>query len=181
MLALNVGTGFGAASLIPSGDSWVPCGCEPGHMTLGAIDAEQLAVIEGIPTIEDLLSGRGVKVLYARVARRLGAAPRQDWSGADIFKNATGDTIAAETLRQFTLLLGRIAGDLALATGAWGGVYLCGSVIDGWAEVADIGLFREQFERKGPMSERMRDMYCGIIIPDDAPLVGLAHLDMDKA
>jgi glucokinase len=178
MLALNVGTGFGAASLVPAGSGWVACGCEPGHMALGAIDAEQLAVIEGIPTVEDLLSGRGVKALYTRVARLHGAEPRADWTGADVFRNARQDTVAAETVHQFTLLLGRIAGDLALATGAWGGVYLCGSVIDGWAEAADISLFREQFERKGAMSDRMPGVYTGIILPDDAPLIGLMHFEM---
>jgi glucokinase len=178
MLALNVGTGFGAASLVPAGSGWVACGCEPGHMALGAIDAEQLAVIEGIPTVEDLLSGRGVKALYTRVAKGHGAEPHTEWTGADVFRNARQDRVAAETVRHFTLLLGRIAGDLVLAAGAWGGVYLCGSVIDGWAEAADIGLFREQFERKGAMSDRMPGVYSGIVIPDDAPLIGLMHLDM---
>jgi glucokinase len=175
MLALNVGTGFGAAALIPAGDGWVTSGCEPGHMALGAIDAEQLAIIEGIPTVEDALSGRGVKALYTRVAKHQGAAAREDWSSADIFRNARSDAAAAETMRHFSLLLGRVAGDLALASGAWSGVYLCGSVVDGWAEVGDIALFREQFEHKGLMTERMRDVYSGIIIPDDAPLIGLSH------
>jgi len=179
MLALNVGTGFGAAALVPAGEGWIANGCEPGHMTLGAVDVEQLAVIEGIPTVEDLLSGRGVKELYARVARLKRAEPRQDWSGADIFRNAPMDAVAAETVRHFTLLLGRIAGDLALATGAWGGVYLCGSVVDGWAEVGDVAQFREAFEAKGPMSDRMPGVFSGIIIPDDAPLIGLAHLGGD--
>jgi glucokinase len=178
MLALNVGTGFGAAALVPAGSGWVACGCEPGHMALGAIDAEQLAVIEGIPTVEDLLSGRGVKALYALVARRHEVELRAEWTGADVFRNAGQDAMAADTVRHFSLLLGRIAGDLVLATGAWGGVYLCGSVIDGWAEAADIGLFREQFERKGAMSNRMPGVYSGIIIPDDAPLIGLTHFDM---
>jgi glucokinase len=178
MLALNVGTGFGAAALVPAGSGWVAAGCEPGHMAIGAIDAEQLAIIDGIPTVEDLLSGRGVKALYAQVAKRQRAPAREDWSGADIFRNARSDAVAAETLRYFSLLLGRVAGDLALATGAWGGVYLCGSVVDGWAEVGDVALFREQFERKGLMTERMRAVYSGIIIPDDAPLIGVSHLSL---
>jgi glucokinase len=180
MLALNVGTGFGAAALVPAGGGrWVPSGGEPGHMAIGAIDAEQLSIIEGIPTVEDLLSGRGVKALYARVARHAGAAAREDWSSADVFKNAGNDAVAADTVRYFSLLLGRIAGDVALATGAWGGVYLFGSVVDGWAEVADIAQFRQEFERKGLMTERMHGVFSGIIIPDDAPLIGLMHLDVE--
>jgi len=181
MLALNVGTGFGATPLVPAQGGWVTGGCEPGHMAIGAIDAEQLAIIEGVPTVEDLLSGRGVKALYARVAKRHGAAARTDWSGADIFKNAGADTLAAETVGHFTRLLGRIAGDLALASGAWGGVYLCGSVVDGWAEVGDIAEFRAVFESKGVMTERMRGVYSGIIIPDEVPLIGLMHLVLEES
>jgi glucokinase len=178
MLALNVGTGFGAASVVPAGEGWVSSGSEPGHMALGALDADQLRVVEPGTTVEDLMSGRGVRTLYRRLAARKGVAANESWTSADIFQNASADPIASETVHCFSKLLGRVAGDLVLASGAWGGVYLCGSVVDGWAEVADIAEFREPFERKGLMSERMRGVYSGIIKPDEVPLIGLTHLNV---
>ena len=176
MLALNVGTGFGAATAVPVRSGWISLGCEPGHMALGAVDAEQLRVLEAIPTVEEALSGRGVLALYRHIAARRGAPMPEGKSGADIFTSAARDPIAAETAEVFSRLLGRVAGDLVLATGAWGGVYLCGSVVLGWAKVGDLGVFRETFESKGPMTELMRGIYSGIIERDDINLFGLAVL-----
>jgi glucokinase len=182
MHALNVGTGFGATAVIPSRDGWVTCGSEPGHMTLGAIDADELGLIDegGHGSVEDLLSGRGVLTLYSRIASRRGAGQLAGLCGSEIFTRAHADPIAAETLRCFTRLLGRVAGDLVLASGAWGGVYLCGSVAQGWAAIADIDEFREHFERKSVMSERMRGVFSGVIKPDDTPLVGLTYVPMGR-
>ena len=53
-----------------------------------------------------------------------------------MFALAAGDAAAARTVEMFTAVLGRIAGDLTLATCAWGGVYLCGSVATAWAAIA---------------------------------------------
>jgi glucokinase len=178
MLALNVGTGFGAAAAVPSADGWTNCGCEPGHMSLGALNADELSVIEGFASVEHLLSGRGVQALYSRLATRSGVNLGGVRSGAEIFANAGSDAIAAETVHYFSRLLGRVAGDLALATGAWGGVYLCGSVVQGWEAVADTGEFREAFEAKGVMTDRMRSIYTGVIEMEDIPLFGLTHLEV---
>ena len=178
MLALNVGTGFGAASATPAKGGWVSCGCEPGHMTLGAVDADELSVVEGFPSVEHLLSGRGVQALYGRLAARSGADENGPRSGAEIFASAGSDPVAAETVHYFSRLLGRVAGDLVLATGAWGGVYLCGSVVQGWEVVADIGEFRASFEAKSVMTDRMRSVYSGVIEMEDISLFGLTHVDV---
>lgn len=175
MLAVNIGTGFGAAAAIPFRGGWVACASEPGHMTLGAADAGELALIEGFESVEHLLSGRGVVELYARLARRRGGAAEMAQSAA-IFAGASADQAAAETTRHVSALLGRIAGDLVLAAGAWGGVYLCGSVAQGWAAAADPAPFRAAFERKGAMSARMRGVYSGLILREDVALFGLTHL-----
>jgi len=50
MIAVNVGTGFGAAVAIPAQGSWHPLATEPGHVRL-----------YGDPgTVEDVLSGPGL-------------------------------------------------------------------------------------------------------------------------
>jgi glucokinase len=174
MLALNVGTGFGAASILPVGGGWVPCPGEPGHMSLAAVDSEELELIRGARCVESLLSGRGVSRIYGRLAGDDAAT----LSGAEIFSRVGTDPIAAETVRRFSLLLGRIAGDLTVAAAAWGGVYLCGSVIAGWAKAGGTAFFREPFEDKGAMTPHMRDAYSGIILRDDIALVGLTYLSL---
>jgi glucokinase len=57
MIAVNVGTGFGAAVAVPVGrDDWHPLATEPGHMLLP----------DGRTTVEDVLSGPGLAALRQR-------------------------------------------------------------------------------------------------------------------
>jgi glucokinase len=175
MLALNVGTGFGPATVIPIGGEWVSHPGEPGHMALGALDSDELERMGDARTVEDILSGHGVPLLFQTIARQSGRAEMAAMSSAEIFANAGQDELAAETLRAFSRFLGRIAGDLVLAGAAWGGVYLCGSVAIGWAEAGGGRYFRGPFEDKGPMTGRMRQIYSGILTRDDVGLLGLTH------
>jgi glucokinase len=181
MLALNVGTGFGAAAAIPVGHGWFANPGEPGHMTLGACNSAETEILAGIPRVEEALSGRGIRQIYANIARRAGRTPDVDLSAADIFAMSTEDEIAAETLRQSAMLLGRVAGDIVLAVAAWGGIYLCGSVVNGLAKAGGGKYFRKPFEDKGPMSRIMENVYSGLITCDDVALLGLTHLPVDGA
>lgn len=177
MLALNVGTGFGAAAIFRMGDRWVTCPSEAGHMSLGAQNEAELALLaKGDSSkfmVEDALSGQGLVTLYRKQCYRQGteivAATAQE-----VFARAASNAAAEKLLRQFTIWLGRVAGDLALASAAWGGVFLTGGVIQGWCSVASSRLFRANFEAGGKMQERLRRTYTGVITRDDVSLLGLA-------
>jgi glucokinase len=175
MIAVNVGTGFGAASVIWRGGRWYTCPSEAGHMTLGEVEA--IANLPPEATVEDVLSGKGVAQLYDRLAsHRAGTSQRP----ADVFPAARDDPAAARTVDVFTIVLGRIAGNLALATCAWGGVYLSGSVALAWSEIADIGRFRAEFIRKGPMRARMQNVPTAVIRHGIASLYGLAMMPIAR-
>ena len=171
MLAVNVGTGFGAASAIWRDGRWYTCPSEAGHMTLGHV--AMLPALPADASVEDVLSGSGLARLHARLAGGQADSAQQ---AADVFAVAGRDAAAARTVELFTTILGRIAGDLALATCAWGGVYLCGSVATAWSAIADIGRFRAEFIRKGPMRTRMQNIPTAVIRRDSAPLYGLAMM-----
>lgn len=179
MIAVNVGTGFGAATAIPAGAGWITNPGEPGHMTLGALDTGQLELLRDAGSVEEMLSGRGVTRLYRCIAERMGAEIDPSLDAAQIFALAKDDATASETLRIFSILLGRVAGDLALAAAAWGGVYLCGSVVQGWAAAGGTERFRPAFEAKGPMRGFMEKVYTGILTRDDTALLGLTHLPIE--
>lgn len=172
MLAVNVGTGFGAASVIRRDGRWYTCPSEAGHMTLGHIDAS--AALPAEASVEDVLSGSGLTRLYERLA---GGRCQQ---ASDVFAAAREHGAAADAVTLFTDILGRIAGDLALATCAWGGVYLCGSVATAWAGNADIERFRTEFTRKGPMRPRMLKVPTAVIRRDIAALYGLAMMPISR-
>ncbi|HSM19364.1 MAG TPA: ROK family protein [Hyphomicrobiales bacterium] len=182
MLALNVGTGFNAATVIPVHGRWFTCPSEAGHMSFAAQGEAERALLGGgdtaAVTVEDALSGDGLMRIYRAACRSLGSEP----AAADsqkVFAGAGIDAAATETLRLFTIWLGQVARDLALATAAWGGVYLTGGVVHGWCAVASASLFRASFESSDKMRERLLATPTAAIIRDDAALVGLAHAPLD--
>lgn len=169
MLAVNVGTGFGASSAIWRDGRWYTCPSEAGHMTL--TELAMLPALDAGASVEDVLSGDGL----ARLHERLSGGRSQQAS--DVFAEAARKYgAAADAVALFTDILGRIAGDLALATCAWGGVYFSGSVATAWAGIADIGRFRAAFTRKGPMQARMLKVPTAVIRRDNAALYGLAMM-----
>ena len=172
MLAVNVGTGFGASSVIWRDGRWYTCPSEAGHMTLGHV--EPMAALPAGASVEDVLSGSGLARLYERLA---GGRSQQ---ASDVFAEAAREGAAADAVALFTHILGRVAGDLALATCAWGGVYLCGSVATAWAGMADIERFRAEFTRKGPMRPRMLKVPTAVIRRDIAALYGLAMMPISR-
>lgn len=166
-LAINVGTGFGASLLAPAGGGWHAIACEPGHMTL----------LDGLPaagfdvrlsaTVEDLISGKTLNdpVASARYWNRPLPA-----SGRDAF----GPQDSASFVTDFSALLGHVCGNLVLACGAWGGVYLIGSVAKQWCAHADVKAFLAGFQLKGPMTSRMSRVPVYEICAPHPALTGLA-------
>jgi glucokinase len=90
---------------------------------------------------------------------------------------AASDPAAALTAQVFSQLLGRVGGDLVLATAAWDGAFLCGSVARAWLEVADITAFRAAFEDKGPMRARMARVPIFVINTPEPALLGLTYAE----
>lgn len=169
MIAVNVGTGFGAAAVIWRDERWYTCPSESGHMTLGSVEG---LALPSDTSVEDVLSGNGLARLRERLAGQAGNAAR----ASDVFAEAGRDPVAARTVTLFAAILARVAGNLTLATCAWGGVYLCGSVATAWAAIADVERFRGEFTRKGPMHARMREVPTAVIRRDIVALYGLAMM-----
>jgi glucokinase len=148
-LAVNLGTGFGAACCVSDDDRALALATEAGHMSFPALEDPQREQLHWAHRIEDLLSGGGL----ARLREQIGTAQ-------------------ADTL--ISAVLGRICGDLVLATGAWGGVYLCGGAMLGLAATLDRPGFLHAFSDKGPMSARMRGVGVALLEVADPALRGLA-------
>ena len=138
-------------------------------MTLGSVEG---LALPPDTSVEDVLSGSGLAQLRERLAGQAGNTAR----ASDVFAEAGVDPGAARTVEAFTAVLGRIAGDLTLATCAWGGVYLCGSVATAWSSIGDIERFRAEFTRKGPMRGRMLEVPTAVIRRDIVALYGLAMM-----
>jgi glucokinase len=175
MLAVNVGTGFGAASVIHRDGRWYTCPSEAGHMTLAGVEA--LAALSNNASVETLLSGSGLAWLHEQLAKDRHSRARD---AASVLAQSRDDTDAARAVGVFTDILAHIAGDLVLATCAWGGVYLCGSVAIAWSAIADTERFRAEFVRKGLMHDRMLRVPTAVIRNDNVALFGLAMMPLTR-
>ncbi len=154
-LAFNVGTGFGAAVALKAGGRWTALGGEAGHMRFAWTTAEEAALAGEATVYEDLLSGRG----YRRLTRLV--------------------PDPAARRRVFSELIGRVAGDLVAATGAWGGVYFCGGVLDAWADYVDFARLAARFDDKGPMRPRVEATPMFRLTASAPALTGLAHASLE--
>jgi glucokinase len=163
-IAVNAGTGFGAAAAVSAGDAWAIVAGEPGHMALPD-------PVFGVATVEEALSGEGVARLYR--ARGGGGAA----TAAEVIARAGGgaDPVASGVVDDLVRLLGRVTGDLVLATGAWGGAWLTGSVAHGLLAAGRLSLMREALEAKGAMAARMRHVPVHRLTLADPALLGLSH------
>lgn len=186
MIVLGPGTGLGVAGFIPGHGPDVGPGAglaiptEGGHAGLAAETADEDAVIAALRTLtgragaEEALSGRGLEHLHAILARRRGASlPSRD---AAAVVAATDCPVARQSVRMFLDFLAGFAGDLALAWGARGGVFLSGGILPRLLDRLDPAAFRARFEAKSPMQDFMRDIPLAIVTHKAPAFLGLAAI-----
>lgn len=182
MVAVNVGTGFGAATAIPTTGGWLACPSEAGHMSLATADAQEAELLAAIAagrmaTLEDVLCGAGIRALYGILSGRSDAPV----TAGEVFMRFGEDPAARRTVELISRWLGRATGDLVLATAAWGGAFLLGGVVSGWQSFCDHDAFRAAFSDKGKMRERMSGVFTGVITRRDVALLGLANARLESS
>ncbi len=176
VLIANIGTGFGAATLIRTGGGWASCPSEAGHMSLTFPGWDDKPLDRKFNSVEDVLSGRGLCNLHAAL---VDVTPTD--SAADIFAKANADPRYSATLRLFTQITGNVLGNLVLAVAAWDGVFLCGSVARGLTRVVDLVIFRQAFEGTGRMSSWLKRVPISLLTDEYPALTGLAVLPLSEA
>lgn len=180
-LVIGMGTGFNCAPVYETpGGRYVPP-AEAGHVTLPMRSEEDFALghdletVHGFPSVEEVLSGRGLKNLYQWHARRAGA-PRELTSGQILEAARAGDDpVAQATLATFVRLFGSVTGNLALIHLPFGGIYLIGGMaraVTPWLGSMGYG---EALRDKGRFAGFMRNFPVHVVDDDYAALTGCAH------
>jgi glucokinase len=174
LLACGPGTGFGVAALIHATPTPSVLASEAGHMMLGpAVDETEIfAHLYGPKplVVENILSGPGI----ARLHRALtGQALTSD----QVITNARArHEEALRTVEAFLRILGRVAGDLALAFDARGGVYIAGGVGRALAPLFTTSPFRKAFEDHQTYGERLAAIPTYAIVHPSSELLGVLIL-----
>lgn len=181
MLAIGPGTGLGMAALVPAAPLFHVVAGEGGHATLAAPDglAERvLAALRarfGHASAERALSGPGLTALYWALAKgRRKALPLPQPADVARLAETRADPVAIAAATLFSKLLGGYCGDMVLAFGALGGVYLVGGVVPGLGRAFDARAFRSAFEDKGRYRDYLARVPVWVVARSDLGLKGLA-------
>lgn len=180
-VVLGPGTGLGVAGLASSPSGWVAVASEGGHMSFPCENQEELAIVDrmredgGHVSFERLISGPGLARLYEVLGSMKGQEV-EPLPVPDIVKRALAkdDALAEEALGLFVNWLGRFAGDVALAYGARGGIYVGGGIVPRILDLMKDGTFRTAFLSKGRLASFLEQIPVYVIRAHDAGLRGAA-------
>ena len=180
---LGPGTGLGVAALIEASGRHTPVSSEFCHAGFGPANAEEEAIwphlerAHGRVTTESVACGAGLARVYrARLLARGDTPTHED--PADVVSAALADRNGdeAEGVRLYWRIIGRLAGDIAIAFVARGGVTLAGGVLPRIIDLLDDAAFREAFEDKAPVDALARAIPTRLVTRVDSVLVGMAAI-----
>jgi glucokinase len=181
ILVLGPGTGLGVACLVPApGGQPLVITTEAGHMHASSWSPRTDAIIEFLRgrharvSWERMISGRGLENLLVAVAAVDGLDVPQR-TAAEITQTALDGTCPASqaTVDLFFALLGECAGNLALAFGARGGVYIAGGIVPRFVKDLEASAFRQRFDDKGRLSPYLKAIPCWLITHPNTAFLGL--------
>jgi glucokinase len=188
---IAAGTGLGEAGLYWDGERHHPFPSEGGHSDFSPSTPLEFGLYQSLQKAhqqvswEDLVSGPGLEAIYdylqkqhhqstpdwlSKQMEKIGKAPAISDAGLD-----ETDPVCHESLKLFTRLYAREAGNHALKIMATGGVYLGGGIAPRILPMLQQDFFMETFVAKGPMRKIMQAMPVKVILNDKTALLGAAN------
>lgn len=183
------GTGFGVSALARDAHGReMALPSEGGHACFAPGDEVEDEVLRILRrrydrvSIERLICGPGLLNLHRALAEIDGRETHID-DPAQITAQALEDPTSpcGATLARFCAMLGAVAGDIALTTGARGGVYIAGGIVPRILPFIQASPFRRRFERKGRFQDYMAAIPTKVILHKHAALLGAARVAFAEA
>lgn len=180
---LGPGTGLGLGLLVPCDGGIKVIATEGGHAGFAPRTVEEVAVGRyiadeyGYVSWERLLSGRGL----VNIHRALCSIEGRTWPGIrpeEITAEALADanSLSHRVVMLFCAALGAYAGDVAVLTGARGGIYLGGGILPRIKTLLVDSPFEARRTRRGPMTRYAEAIPVRLILSDAAALMGAAAI-----
>lgn len=187
---VGAGTGLGEGFLLWDGTHHRVVPSEGGHAGFAARDERQFALAQylrkahGHASWERVLSGPGLVDTYrflassgaASESEAVKAAMAREDPAAVVTRFGLGgsDALCAATLDLFVDAFGALAGDLALAFVATGGVYLAGGIAPRLVDRLGDGRFLRAFCDKGRKAAFLARVPVHVVLSPDVGLLGAA-------
>lgn len=176
-LVIGAGTGLGMAVLVRHEAAWRVLPGEGGHIGFSPLDEDQDRVFQalrreyGRVTAERVVSGPGLTNIH----RILSGATLD---AAEIARRATreADEAALSSLNLFLTAYGAVAGDMAMAVLARGGVYLAGGIAAKLLPILAASPFLAAFNAKAEHAALAKQMPVAVVTDPALGLRGAARL-----
>lgn len=185
---LGPGTGLGVGALILRDGNAIALATEGGHVGFAPGTSEEIEILRrlaaryGHVSNERLASGGGLVNLHCALAEIADHPCDSAMQPADITARAdAGDAHCRHTIELFCAIFGSIAADMALALGAWDGVYLGGGLVPRLLPALQRSGFRRRFEDKGRYAESLAKVPTLAIVHPQPGLLGTAAIACDAA
>jgi glucokinase len=195
---LGAGTGLGEAFLIwsTSDNRYEVVPSEGGHMDFAPRTPLEVGLLQflgnkyGRVSCERVLSGRGLVDVFSFLSQEPGcralirpettaalAQPSEARDPAAVISErglSGADPVCEMALAVFCSVLGAVAGNLALAILATGGVFVVGGIAPRVLPYLQKGGFREAFERKGRLHTLLERVPAFVVTHRQVGLLGAA-------
>ncbi len=189
---LSAGTGLGVGILSWDGVRYVPSPSEGGHVEFGPrnqLEIELLAYLQerfDHVSYERILSGQGLFHIYQFLRDRKRAGREPQWLSerirrgdpAAVISEAAKEgrsSLCTRALDLFVSVYGAAAGNLALFSLAFGGVYIGGGIAPKIIWKLRDGTFMAAFKDKGRLSDIVSRIPVKVIMNEKAALLGAAY------
>jgi glucokinase len=178
---IGPGTGLGVAQLVRRAGSYEVIETEGGHVDFAPLDETEDRILQllrreyGRVSVERLLAGNGLDNVNWALASIDGRAAEHHDDDRALWARALdgSDSLATAALDRFCLILGAVAGDLALAHGA-SAVVIGGGLGLKLADILPQSGFDARFVAKGRFEQRMAAMPVKLITYPQPGLYGAA-------
>lgn len=174
-VVIGTGTGLGVAALVTAHGKLNALQTEAGHMSFAATTPDertfaQYCSAKGMTIdIETLLSAPGLLLAYEALS-----GGKKLEKPEDVTRNAGRDPVRTAVVRMFVEHLGSFAGDLALAYGAWDGVFLTGPIARALQPQLMDPAFRRRMESKAAFRRQLSEVPVALVNRTDLELLGAA-------
>ena len=177
---IGPGTGFGAAGMVRRHGVETPLTTEGGHIAFAPFDDTEIEILRvlikrfGRCSIERILSGPGIEDLHV-ILGEIEGRKVDALAAKEITEHAVaGDACCKVTIERFCAILGSAAGDLALALGARGGVFIAGGIAPRIIDLIEHSAFRVRFESKGRLGDYTKAIPTHVVMNPHTALIGAA-------
>ena len=184
--ALGPGSGLGMSGLLRRNGTLIPLVTEGGHAGFSPENQLQGEILTYLHqkfddriSRERLLSGPGLVNIHEALCS-INGYDNPGLIAADIAVagiNRT-DQICEQTFDLFFEMLGQVAGDIALALGAYQGIFIGGGICQRYPTQLAESRFRQGFENKGRHSHLMTNLPTWLITHKNPGLLGASVFAM---